>query len=162
MLSKLISELKSKTPPTPPQPPNKPILTHYHSLPVALPPTFLTTPAPDTLPIEITPIDWSTTPIPENTGLYAVVLDNVLSPSECTTLLSLAEASVPSPGETGGELRNGPDDAWGPALVNVGGGFEVLDGGYRNGDRIVWDCQEVVDRVWGRCLQGDGETVLGE
>jgi hypothetical protein len=152
---------KSKNTPNPAQPSalaapkhNRPIQTNYISAPVPLPPSFLssTTLPPDARPITATPIPWPSTPLPEYAGLYAVVLDHVLSPSECAALLALAEASVPAPGEPGSELRRGPDDPWGPALVNVGRGFEVLEQGYRNGDRIVWDCQEVVDRLWARCL----------
>jgi hypothetical protein len=162
MLSKLMAELKSTVKPTPPvpEPPirqqnrkaNKPIQTTYASVPIPIPDSFLTTPPPDAQPITVTPIDFASSPLPEYAGCYAVVLDHVLSPSECATLLSLAEASVPSAEEGSGVLRNGPDDPWAPALVNVGGGFEVLEQGYRNGERIVWDRQEVVDRLWARCL----------
>ncbi|KAH6641697.1 hypothetical protein F5144DRAFT_144728 [Chaetomium tenue] len=155
----MFAKLTQKLTPTAPSPQpkrNTPIKTNYTSTAVPLPPTFLTTPSPDSLPITATPIPWPSTPLPEYTGLYATVLDNVLSPSECATLLALAEASVPPAGQPGGELRNGDDDPWGPALVNIGGGFELLQEGYRNGDRIVWDCQEVVDRVWRRCLGVEG------
>jgi hypothetical protein len=131
----------------------KPIKTSYLSNPVPLPETFLQgPPPPDARPITVTPIDWKSAKIPEYDGLYAVVLDHVLSPSECAELVRLAEASVP----VDGQLRNGADDAWGPALVNVGAGFEVLEPGYRNGDRIVWDQQEVVDRVWKRIEGAEG------
>lgn len=161
----MFAKLKSTFTPTPirPSPPkhHTPIQTNYTSNPIPLPPTFLTTPPPDARPITCTPIPWPTTPLPEYTNLYATVLDHVLSPSECATLLSLAEASVPAAGQPGGELRGGADEPWGPALVNVGGGFEVLQEGYRNGERIVWDCQEVVDRVWKRCVEGGGEGLRG-
>ncbi|KAK4033957.1 hypothetical protein C8A01DRAFT_19168 [Parachaetomium inaequale] len=136
----MFAKLKAALTPTPPPlklNKNPPIKTNYTSLPVPLPPTFLTSLPSDARPITTTPINWAKTPLPEYAGLYAVVLDHVLSPSECATLLALAEASP-----------------WGLALVNVGGGFEVLQEGYRNGERIVWDCQEVVDRIWERCLQG--------
>jgi len=41
-------------------------------------------------------------------------------------------------------------------MVNVGAGYEVLTPGYRNSDRLIWDQQEVVDRIWERCLQAGG------
>ncbi|KAL2135387.1 hypothetical protein VTI74DRAFT_8799 [Chaetomium olivicolor] len=165
MFSKLFSELKSTVTTTPPQPTprtrNKaprPIQTKYLSSPVPIPPDFLTgAPPADARPITVTPVNWASTPLPEYAGLYATVLDHVLSLSECQTLLRLAESSVPAPGEDGSELRHSATDPWGPALVNAGGGFEVLDQEYRNSDRIVWDCQEVVDRIWARCLEGGGE-----
>ncbi|KAF3760592.1 hypothetical protein M406DRAFT_342808 [Cryphonectria parasitica EP155] len=113
---------------------------------------------PDAQPITFNQIDWTETALPEYEDRYAVVLDNVLSPSECRTLLSLAESSVDV------ERMNSASslqDPWRPAMVSAGAGMEVLDSGYRNSDRLVWDCQEVVDRLWARCLQGDvGETLM--
>ncbi len=150
----MFAKLQAALTPTP-QPRTRktpvPIQPDYTCNPVAIPPTFLTTRAPDSLPITTTPIDFSTSPLPEYAGLYAVVLDHVLSPSECATLLELAEASVPETSKMRGE-DGGP---WGPAMVNVGGGYEVLEQGYRNGERIVWDCEEVVGRLWERCLQSE-------
>ncbi|KAK4104575.1 hypothetical protein N658DRAFT_513445 [Parathielavia hyrcaniae] len=180
MLSKLFTELKSTitlkpTPPSQSAPssspsaprpgPAKPVQTNYTSLPVPIPPTFLKTPPDDARPATARYIDWSATPIPEYAPLCAVVLDHVLSLQECATLLELAEASVPCRcrgaqgkdeqaeelGPSAREREEEHDDPWAPALVNVGGGYEVLEMGYRNGDRIVWDCQAVVDRIWERC-----------
>ncbi|KXX77683.1 Prolyl 3-hydroxylase 2 [Madurella mycetomatis] len=163
MLSALKDELLSKTArrkaatPVTPIRQHQPIKTTYRSNSVDIPDTFLTTPAHDCLPVVATPIVWPSTPLPEYNGTYAVVLDNVLSPSECATLIALAEASVPPQGKPGGSSATGPTTRWGPALVNIGAGFEVLTPGYRNSDRIVWDCQEVVNRIWERCMQVDGD-----
>ncbi|KAM7186073.1 hypothetical protein V8F20_011544 [Naviculisporaceae sp. PSN 640] len=139
--------------------PNKPIQTSYVFNDIPIPPDFLTVDAPDLKPITITHIDWPKTKIPEYDGSYAVVLDNVISPSECATLLKLAEASVPQSHKTPTPLGKGKGDelsSWGPALVNMGMGFEVLLPEYRNGDRIIWDQQEVVDRLWERCIRAEG------
>ncbi|KAK0636164.1 hypothetical protein B0T17DRAFT_587418 [Bombardia bombarda] len=136
----------SSTPSTPP----KPIQTNYKSKPIPIPSDFLTVDPPDHRPITLTPVDWLSSSIPENAGLYAVVLDNVISPSECATLLQLAEASVL-------DTDKEPDgSSWTPALVNIGPGFEILDNTYRNSDRIIWDQQEVVDRLWARCAGAPG------
>jgi len=81
-----------------------------------------------------------------------MVLDHVLSPSECQTLLQLAEQSVPE----NVKAVNEGNSAWSLALVNVGSGYEVLQRGYRNGERIVWDCKEVVDKIWARCWEVEG------
>ncbi|KAK3326412.1 oxidoreductase domain-containing protein [Apodospora peruviana] len=130
--------------------PNKPIQTSYVSNAVPIPADFLTTDPPDLIkPITLSPVDWPATKLPEYDGHYAVVLDNVISPSECEVLLRLAEASVPDSHKTG-------QSSWGPALVNVGMGFEVLIPDYRNSDRIIWDQQEIVDRLWQRCLKAEG------
>ncbi|PSR83507.1 hypothetical protein BD289DRAFT_461311 [Coniella lustricola] len=124
---------------------------------VHIPDDFLSSAAPppaDAKPITYEPIDWSQTCLPNNEGLYAVVLDNVLSPSECTTLLRLAESSVESVRlGKGAPLTKA---TWMPAMVQAGQGEEVLDSAYRNSDRIVWDCQEMVDRLLARCLQVTG------
>lgn len=126
-----------------------PIQTSYtHNL-VPVPPSFLTTPPPK--PITSRPIDWSSTPLPEYAGSVALVLEDVLSPAECAQLLSLAEASVPRDPDSSGETS-----AWRPALVSLGPGWEAPAPGYRESDRIIWDQQTVVDRLWDRCAQAEG------
>lgn len=45
-------------------------------------------------------------------------------------------------------------DAW-IAMVNAGVGKEVLMTDYRNSDRIIWDNQEIMNRLWDRCLKGE-------
>ncbi|KAK0720721.1 hypothetical protein B0H67DRAFT_461376, partial [Lasiosphaeris hirsuta] len=132
------------------------VKTTYESQPVDVPESFLTTPAPDYLAPTFHQISWPATAVPENGVRYAAVLDNVLSPSECAALLALAEASVPP---THGSGPDGTAGAWRPAMINVGAGYEVLTPSYRNSDRIVWDSQDVVDRIWARCLAVPG---LGE
>ena len=125
----------------------------YSSNPVDIPATFLTTDPEDGQAVTMEPVDFKTTAVPEYDGCYAVVLDNVLSPSECRTLLALAEASVAD------ASRDAGGEPWQPALINVGAGFEVLTPHYRNSDRIIWDNQDIVDRIWQRCLRAPG---LGE
>ena len=122
-----------------------PVLTKYDFAEVPIPDDFLTVAPPDAAPITVKHVDWLPA-LPENEGGYAAVLDNVLSASECDTLLRLAEASVPDAdrGRSGQRF-------WKPALVNIGGGYEILESSYRNSDRIIWDQQTVVDRLWARC-----------
>lgn len=115
----------------------------YIQLPIAIPPSFLTTSPPDARPITYHPIDFTQTPLPEYQGKFAAILDHVLSSSECSTLLTLAESSVGNRGKSG-------DRIWRPALVKWGNGYEIKDKEYRNSDRIVWDCQGVMDRLWAR------------
>ncbi len=124
-----------------------PVLTKYECADVAIPPSFLAdeTPRDAQGPMTAREIDWAATALPENKGGLAVVLDNVLSASECDELLRLTEQSVPQQ-----QQRQRP--VWRPALVNIGGGYEVLAKDYRNSDRIIWDQQDVVDRLWRRCL----------
>jgi hypothetical protein len=150
------------------------LATSYTSKPVNISPKFLTTTPYDARPILTYPIDFSKTTLPEYEGAYAVVLDNVLSPSECKQLIAYAEQSAGStgdeemtdadnaPSENGTEMDGGQskekveNNGWKPALVNAGPGREVLMTEYRNSDRIIWDNQEVMDRLWARCLLADG------
>ncbi|KAK3500171.1 uncharacterized protein B0T23DRAFT_371687 [Neurospora hispaniola] len=158
MMSSVLAELQKLVTPTPPLNTQKnkahhqsnPIKTTYESLPIDLPPDFLAT-EPGITPVPtLTEIDWATTDLPENKGLYAVVLDGVLTRDECDELRKLAEGSVPL--EKWVEEQDSPKKTpWAPALVNVGLGYEVLTPSYRNSSRIIWDQQEVVDRLWARC-----------
>jgi hypothetical protein len=106
--------------------------TSYTSKHVDFRDTFLTSTPPDAQPILTYPIDFKQTPLPEYDGHYAVVLDNVLSESECKQLIDYAEMSA-GKGDEGVE-----NDGWKPALVNVGPGKEILAPEYRNSDRIIW------------------------
>ncbi|KAK5663042.1 hypothetical protein OQA88_6458 [Cercophora sp. LCS_1] len=127
---------------------NKPAQVVYESNDVPLPDDFLV--SPPAQPITANLINFKDSPVPEYDGHYAVILDNVLSASECTKLLELSEASVAdaSLGEDG--------SPWRRAMVNVGAGYEVFTPSYRNGDRLIWDNQEIVDRIWARCLLAPG------
>ncbi|KAK3705060.1 hypothetical protein LTR37_013427, partial [Vermiconidia calcicola] len=99
----------------------------------ALPEDFLTTPAPN---ITASRINFAETPVPAYKDLYAVVLDNVLSPSECETLVRAAEATQ--------------DNGWERAMINIGGGKQRLMTEERNCGRIIWDSCEVVAKIWNR------------
>ncbi len=133
-----------------------PVLTKYESNDVDVPADFLAGPPPQ--PVTLTAIDWAASVLPEKAGMYAVVLDGVLSGAECDTLLRLAEASVPrrDGSSSASSSSSSSSSSWRPALVNIGGGLEVLNPSYRRSDRIIWDQQDVVDRLWARCLGAPG------
>ncbi|KAI9722685.1 MAG: hypothetical protein M1812_001616 [Candelaria pacifica] len=124
--------------------------TTYSSKPVAIPPSFLESVPSDSHPITCTKIEWSNTDLPEYKGSYTIVLDNVLSPSECTQLIRLAEESA------GASDEGAKNKGWKPAMVNAGAGWEVFDAGYRKSDRIIWDQEDVAGRIWKRCLNARG------
>lgn len=94
---------------------------------------LLSGPCPD---ITVTRIDFSQTKLPEYKDFYAVILDNVLTPAECSALVAAAEAT------------HGP---WERALVNIGGGFQTLMTETRSCGRIIWDSREMVEKLWKRC-----------
>ncbi|GKT44976.1 uncharacterized protein ColSpa_05157 [Colletotrichum spaethianum] len=129
---------------------SNPQKTSYTSNDVPIPADFLSVPLPeDAPPVTLKKVDWSASALPENGPLYAVVLDNVLTPQECAQLIRLAEDSAVNRGDKG-------DEPWQPAMVNIGAGWEILESDYRNSDRIIWDQQEVVDRLWARCRLAPG------
>ncbi|KAI0414346.1 oxidoreductase domain-containing protein [Xylaria grammica] len=123
--------------------PQKPVKPIYRSNDVTLPDEFLTSDPADAKPITHHLIDFKNSVLPEYEGCYAAVLDDVLSPSECTQLLQLAESSVMDDDREDGS-------PWRAALVNIGGGFEMEIPDYRKSGRIIWDNQEIVDRLWAR------------
>ena len=104
--------------------------------PTLLPPNFLSAPGP---PVSVQRIDFSKTSLPEYHDLYAVILDNVLTASECQLLVRAAEQST----------KHG----WEPAMVNVGMGMQKLILDSRNCGRIIWDDREVVGKIWDRCKE---------
>ncbi|KAL8942348.1 MAG: hypothetical protein Q9216_001730 [Gyalolechia sp. 2 TL-2023] len=81
-------------------------------------------------------IDFTKTPLPEYKGLYAVVLDHVLTKAECDDLIRAAEAT------TGGK--------WEQAMINVGGGRQRLITDTRDCGRIIWDDKAIVAKIWDR------------
>lgn len=94
-----------------------------------------------------TPISFADSDIPEYSGKFALVIDNVLTPEECIQLIAMAESSVPS------DANSSP---WAPALVQAPDGQDALKPGLRDCDRIIWFNQEVVDRIWARCIRVSG------
>lgn len=101
---------------------------------VGLPEDFLLTPSPVILRSKI---DWEKTCIPAYRNNYAVVLDNVLTPSECAAWLVAAENHADPAG-------------WERAMINVGGGRQELYADVRNCGRIIWDDRELMARLWAR------------
>ena len=96
---------------------------------------LLAGPAP---PIIVEKIDFTKTDLPasEYRDAYAVILDNVLTPSECAALVAAAEQHA--------------DGSWERALVNVGNNQQQMISEIRNCDRIIWDEPELAARLWAR------------
>lgn len=143
------------------QSPPRVVKTSYTSRIVKIPPSFLKD--PPTLPISVAHVDFPNGNLPEYEGLYAVVLDGVLTSSECNELLGLCEESVDdssipndSPTDSGRDDRGKAAALWRPAMVNAGPGREVMLQDYRHCDRIIWDDREMVKRIWDRCALAEG------
>jgi hypothetical protein len=123
------------------------VQTNYTSLPVDIPDDFLA-PLPDPSTIKVEQVDFANSELSEYRKLYAVVLDNVLSQEECDQLIHLAELSANGHGE---EAK--PNKGWVQAMVNAGPGKEFFAPDYRNSDRIIWDNNVLVERLWQRIIQ---------
>lgn len=136
-------------PQAPPPQAIRAVKTSYTSLEIPIPASFLT--VPPEKPVTLSRVDFASSKIPEFAKHKAAVISNVLSRDECAELQRLVESTVaPEEGK----------EAWRPAMINVGAGMEVMDTKYRNSDRIVWDQQEVIDRIWARCLMAEGLAEL--
>jgi hypothetical protein len=86
--------------------------------------------------VKVWRIDFEEENLPEYKGLYAVVLDNVLTAEECGQLIIAAERRT--------------EGVWEPALVNVGMGMQELRLDTRNCGRIIWDEHKIVEGLWNR------------
>jgi hypothetical protein len=126
------------------------VKTNYTSHEVDIPADFLA-PLPDPTTISVGKVDFANSELSEYKNLFAVVLDDVLSQEECDQLIHLAELSAGGHGE-----KKLVDDGWIPAMVNAGVGREFFAPEYRNSNRIVWDNNVLVQRLWNRILQGEG------
>jgi len=97
------------------------------------PADFLEAPAKN---ITVEPVNFTKAGLREYEGLYAVVIDNALSPDECQTLFDAAEA------QTSGQ--------WERAQINIGGGRQATFVDQRNCGRSIWDSKDMVARIWKR------------
>ncbi|EUC41111.1 hypothetical protein COCMIDRAFT_107034 [Bipolaris oryzae ATCC 44560] len=98
-----------------------------------LPLGFLEGPAPN---LTKSKIDFKEAGIPECEKSWAVVLDGVLTEEECETLIKGAEATT--------------DGKWERAMVNVGGGMQAMYEDTRKCGRIIWDNEELMNKLWAR------------
>jgi len=94
---------------------------------------FLTSPAKK---ITVNRINFTAANLPEYEGLYAVVINGVLTTNECNALIRGAEAS---------SVRG-----WEQATINIGEGQERLLTEERDCSRIIWDSPQIAERIWDR------------
>ncbi|QDS70665.1 hypothetical protein FKW77_001132 [Venturia effusa] len=103
-----------------------------------LPTDFLLGPHPSELKPKLSRIDFSKTELYEYDGLYATVIDDILSVAECEKIVELAEATTE------------PKGKWERAMVNIGGGRQAMYEDTRKCGRIIWDTEELARRLWER------------
>lgn len=91
----------------------------------------------------------TTPPIPAFKNHFAAVIDNVMTESECTELLRLAESSTtPHPQPADSPRHHSP--TWERVTINMGGGKQVMSVDTRKGGRIILDSHEIVQRLLDR------------
>ncbi|KAF9889273.1 hypothetical protein FE257_007586 [Aspergillus nanangensis] len=108
-----------------------------------LPDDFLQGPPPPTATLTKIDFTQTTPPIPAYKDHFAAIIDNLLTPSECTQLLHLAEQSGPN-----GDSTN--THPWDRALLNIGNGQQIQALDARNCGRIIWDSPALADRLLNR------------
>lgn len=119
---------------------------------IAIPDGFLPPNMPENACSRI--IDFVTTPLPQYKDLFAAVIDNFLTESECKELTRLAEAST---------LSGDSTPTWERAMINIGGGMQALSIDTRNCGRIIFDtpviAQRILDRLTPFLRDNDLETI---
>lgn len=98
-----------------------------------LPKGFLDGPAPNLQKVKV---DFTKGRLPEYEGRWAVVLDGVMTEDECDQLVAAAEATT--------------ERKWERAMVNIGGGMQVMYEDTRKCGRIIWDSRELMEKLWAR------------
>jgi len=81
-------------------------------------------------------IDFSKTQLPEYSGLFALLIHDLLTPTECTDLLNFAQSA----------------NRWEQAMINVGGGRQMLSTETRNCGRIIVDDEILAKRLQDRIM----------
>ncbi|THY12307.1 hypothetical protein D6D01_08644 [Aureobasidium pullulans] len=97
----------------------------------SLPVDFLSTPIEGTI---VKRIDFAKGLSPEYAELHAYIIDDTLTPSECSALLTAAEAAAD----------------WQRAMIQVGHGRQRQEDDQRKCRRLIWDSAEVARRLWDR------------
>lgn len=73
---------------------------------------------------------------------FAAVIDNFMTPEECTELLHLAESSTSTSSGT----------PWERAMINMGGGREAMSEDTRKSGRIIFDSPDIAQRILDRLM----------
>lgn len=76
-------------------------------------------------------------------GHFAAVIDNFMTEAECSELLQLAEKSTSPDPQT-----NAP--AWERAMINAGGGKQIMSVDSRKSGRIIFDSPDIAQRILDR------------
>ncbi|KAL2014219.1 hypothetical protein VTN00DRAFT_1744 [Thermoascus crustaceus] len=91
--------------------------------------------------------------LPRYKNLFAAVIDDLFTESECKELIRLAEATTITTATFSGDSASATTTpTWERAMINVGNGKQVLATDTRNCGRIIWDSPLLAQRLLDRLM----------
>ncbi|KAJ5964476.1 Prolyl 4-hydroxylase alpha subunit [Penicillium vulpinum] len=112
-----------------------------------IPENFLRAPVPKAT-LHILDFEHTSPPIPLYKGHFAAVVENLLTETECKELIRLAEESTRI--KLADSTLSPP--AWEQAMINAGGGRQVLSVDTRKSGRIILDSHDLSGRILDRIM----------
>lgn len=122
---------------------------------VKVPNNFLPPTAPASAQAKVIDFESTNPPLPQYRKLFAAVIDDFLTESECQELLRLAEATTIQNVSDGSRSSSEATTVtstpiWERAMVNIGGGRQAMMTDVRNCGRIIWDSETVAQKLFDR------------
>lgn len=112
-----------------------------------IPEDFLRGPAPNAT-LNIIDFERTSPPIPEYKGHFAAMVDKFMTEAECKELIRLAEESTRT--QLPDSTLSPP--VWEKAMVNAGGGKQVMSIDTRKSGRVIFDSPKLADRILERMM----------
>ncbi|KAJ5096208.1 Prolyl 4-hydroxylase alpha subunit [Penicillium alfredii] len=100
----------------------------------------------------------TTPPIPALKDCFAIVIDDFMTEAECKELLKLAEENTKlqtadaSTSSSTTAAASSPPPIWQRAMINAGGGRQVMSIDSRKSGRLIFDSREVAQRLQDRLM----------
>lgn len=117
-----------------------------------IPQGFLRGPPPSNATVHKIDFEKTNPPVPAFKNRFAAVIDNLLSEEECNDLLRFAQESILPENETSENASNEPNQIWERAMINIGGGRQILSVDSRNCGRIIFDSPDLAQRILDRLM----------
>lgn len=83
---------------------------------------------------------------------FAAVIDNFMTEAECKELLHIAEESITPARTSTDDSSQSPTPVWERAMINVGGGKQIMSVDSRKSGRIILDSVDISQRIMDRLL----------
>ncbi|KAJ5509283.1 hypothetical protein N7527_011426 [Penicillium freii] len=112
-----------------------------------IPEDFLRGPAPNAT-LNILDFERTSPPIPQYKGHFAAIVDNFMTEAECKELIRLAEESTRT--QLPDSTLSPP--VWEQAMINAGGGKQVMAIDTRKSGRVILDSLDLADRILERIM----------